>query len=76
MRELKLIPWLYKRLREAYLCVLHLMAMNIPFGRLKRFLYRVRGSEIGNKVTIASGVFLEELFPFPYLKRRRFWKFY
>lgn len=37
--------------------------MNIPFGRLKRMLYRLRGTEIGKGVDISTGVFIEESFP-------------
>jgi len=37
--------------------------MNIPFGRIKRALYRLRGTRIGERVDIAMGVFIEESFP-------------
>ena len=37
--------------------------MNIPFGRLKRMFYRLRGTKIGKSVDIAMGVFIEESFP-------------
>lgn len=37
--------------------------MNIPYGRIKRALYRLRGTKIGKSVDISTGVFLEESFP-------------
>jgi len=51
------------KLRDLYLQILHILAMNIPFGRLKRTFYRLRGTKIGKYVDIASGVFIEESFP-------------
>ncbi len=41
----------------------HFFAMNIPNSHIKRFFYRLRGSKIGIRVDISSGVFLEEHFP-------------
>ena len=51
------------KIRDLYLWISHLLAMNIPFGRIKRALYRMRGSKIADKVDIASGVFIEESYP-------------
>jgi len=51
------------KIRDLYLQISHLLAMNIPFGRIKRALYRMRGSKIADKVDIASGVFIEESYP-------------
>ena len=54
---------LRRKISDAYLCILHILAMNIPFGRVKRTLYRLRGTKIGKGVDISSGVFIEESFP-------------
>ena len=54
---------LRRKLSDIYLCVLHLLAMYIPLGRVKRALYRLRGTKIGKRVDIAMGVFIEESFP-------------
>ena len=54
---------LRRKISDAYLCVLHVLAMSVPFGRLKRALYRLRGTEIGKGVDISTGVFMEESFP-------------
>ena len=54
---------LRRKISDAYLCLLHFLAMDVPFGRLKRALYRLRGTKIGKKVDIATGVFMEESFP-------------
>ena len=51
------------KLRDLYLWMLHFLAMNIPFGRIKRTLYRLRGTKVGKGVDISSGVFIEESFP-------------
>ena len=51
------------KISDAYLCILHILAMNIPFGRIKRTLYRLRGTKVGRGVDISSGVFIEESFP-------------
>ncbi|RLI78384.1 acyltransferase [Archaeoglobales archaeon] len=48
---------------DIYLAILHSMAMNIPLGRIKRTLYRLRGTRIGKDVDIANGVFIEDSFP-------------
>ena len=52
-----------RRLRDLYLWITHLIAMQIPLGRVKRFFYRLRGTKIGKNVDISHGVFLEESFP-------------
>ncbi|WP_290596754.1 MULTISPECIES: acyltransferase [unclassified Archaeoglobus] len=52
-----------RKFRDVYLAVLHSMAMNIPLGRVKRALYRLRGTKIGRNVDIANGVFIEDSFP-------------
>ena len=54
---------LRRKLLDIYLGVLHLLAMYTPLGRVKRVLYRLRGTKIGKKVDIAMGVFIEESFP-------------
>jgi acetyltransferase-like isoleucine patch superfamily enzyme len=54
---------LYEKLFDAYLCALHFLAMHVPFGRVKRLLYRLRGTRIGKGVDISTGVFIEESFP-------------
>ena len=51
------------KILDVYLCLLHILAMNIPFGRIKRALYRLRGTKIGKNVDIATGVFIEESYP-------------
>jgi len=51
------------KLYDAYLWVLHVLAMNIPFGRLKRAFYRLRGTKIGKSVDIATGTFIEDSYP-------------
>ena len=52
-----------EKIRDLYLWISHFLAMNIPIGRIKRALYRMRGSKIANKVDIAAGVFMEESYP-------------
>ena len=52
-----------KKILDAYLCLLHILAMYVPFGRLKRMMYRLRGTKIGKGVDIATGVFIDEWFP-------------
>ena len=54
---------LYNKIRDFYLLSLHVLAMYIPFGRIKRYLYRKRGTKIGKGVDIATGVFIEEAYP-------------
>ena len=51
------------KISDAYLCILHIIAMSVPFGRFKRALYRLRGTKIGEKVDISTGVFIDEWFP-------------
>ena len=51
------------KLKDLYLWITHLIAMQVPFGRLKRFFYRLRGTKIGKNVDLSNGVFLEESFP-------------
>ena len=57
------IHGLHDKLLDLYLLILHVLAMYIPFGRVKRVLYRLRGTEIGKGVNISMGVFMEEWFP-------------
>jgi len=52
-----------RKLFDLYLWLLHFLAMNVPFGRLKRTFYRLRGTKIGSRVDIATGVFIEESYP-------------
>lgn len=54
---------LSEKISFAYKTFLHLIAMNIPYGRLNRAIYRMRGSKIGKNVQITHGVFLEEIYP-------------
>jgi UDP-3-O-[3-hydroxymyristoyl] glucosamine N-acyltransferase len=49
-----------EKLLDAYLCALHFLAAHVPFVRVKRILYRLRGTRIGKGVDIATGVFIEE----------------
>ena len=51
------------RFLQAYMYFLHVSAMYVPFGRIKKYLYRLRGTKIGKGVEIAMGVFIEETFP-------------
>jgi len=53
---------LLDKMHDFYIFLLHLLAMNIPSGRIKRICYHLRGSNIGKNVDIASGVFMEEIF--------------
>lgn len=50
------------RIRDLWLWILHFLAMNIPFGSVKRALYRIRGTKVHGNVDIAMGVF-EESYP-------------
>lgn len=52
-----------EKLHDFYLWILHLLAMNIPFGKLKRTFYRMRGTKIGKGVDIATGAFIEDSYP-------------
>ncbi|AKG92423.1 Bacterial transferase hexapeptide {six repeats} [Geoglobus ahangari] len=52
-----------RKLRDLYLWITHLIAMQIPFGRVKRLFYSLRGTSIGKNVDISTGVFIEESFP-------------
>lgn len=54
---------LRRKISDAYLCALHFLAMYAPFGKIKRAFYRFRGTKIGEKVDIATGVLIEESFP-------------
>ena len=54
---------LRSKILDAHLCILHILAMYVPFGHVKRMLYRLRGTEIGKGVDIATGVLMEESFP-------------
>lgn len=54
---------LLKQIRDLYIFCFHVIAMNMPFGRIKRLCYRMRGSKIAKNVDIASGVFMDDLFP-------------
>ena len=51
------------KILDVYLYLLHILAMNIPSSRIKRALYRLRGTKIGKNVDIAMGVFIEESYP-------------
>ena len=52
----------FDKIHDVYIFLLHLAAMNIPLGRIKKFCYHLRGSKIGKNVDIASGVYMEESF--------------
>lgn len=41
----------------------HLLAMIVPLIKLRRSLYRIRGTKIGKNVYIGPLVFLEEIYP-------------
>ena len=50
-------------LGDSYRSVLLVIAMNIPYGRIKRVCYRGRGTKMGVNVQIASGVIHEDAYP-------------
>ncbi|HXW99091.1 MAG TPA: hypothetical protein VEI51_05160, partial [Methanomicrobiales archaeon] len=52
-----------EKLSFTYKTFLHIVAMNLPYGRINRSIYRLRGSKIGKNVQITHGVFLEEIYP-------------
>jgi len=58
-----MVKFMKKKLRDLYLWLTHVLAMHVPFGRAKRFFYRLRGTKIGRNVDISMGVFIEESFP-------------
>ncbi|MDG6249480.1 acyltransferase [Methanocalculus sp.] len=52
-----------KKWSDFSLSLLHILAMLMPFGRIKRELYRLRGTFIGKNVDIAQFVFIEDSSP-------------
>jgi len=46
------------KLRDIYLQILYILATNIPFGRIKRTLYRLRGTKVGRGVVIGPNVII------------------
>ena len=63
MEKIRGMQGLRGKILDAYLCALHILAMYAPFGKVKRAFYRLRGTKIGEKVDIATGVLIEESFP-------------
>lgn len=63
MRENKILINTRNKWSDACLLVLHLIAMVVPFGRIKKNLYRLRGTKIGKNVDISQLVFLEDISP-------------
>ena len=63
MEKVRGMQRLREKILDAYLCALHFLAMYAPFGKVKRAFYRFRGTKIGEKVDIATGVLMEESFP-------------
>ncbi len=60
---MKLLECIYKKWSDFSLTLLHMLAMVVPFGRIKKNLYRMRGTKIGNNVDISQMVFLEDSSP-------------
>ncbi|MDG6250039.1 acyltransferase [Methanocalculus sp.] len=60
---MKNIPNFYKKFSDVYFSSVHILAMLVPFGRVKKGLYRLRGTLIGRNVDIAQFVFLEDSSP-------------
>jgi len=53
----------FEKLDFFYKTLLHLLAMNIMYGRFNVAFYRMRGTKIGKNTRITHGVFLEEFYP-------------
>jgi acetyltransferase-like isoleucine patch superfamily enzyme len=58
-----IIKKIYIKWSDFSLSLLHILAMLIPFGRIKRSLYRSRGTTIGRNVDISQFVFMEDSYP-------------
>lgn len=55
--------YVYRKWRRFYYSLLHILAMLIPFSKLRQVFYKLRGTKIGKNVHITSFVFLEESYP-------------
>lgn len=63
MNRMNLTKNLSFKVRDFNLSLLHSIAMIMPFGSIKKKIYRLRGTRIGKNVDISQFVFLEESWP-------------